>query len=189
MKILNAISKRHSTRAFRPEMIADDELETIIEAGRLAPTGMNDRANRIYVFRQGEALDRLQTALVNAASRGSADGITKEKAEKMRNDGYSFCYGAPCFILTTHRGNQYNALSNGACMLENMMIQAQESGIGVCWINLVRRAQNDEEVRTVLRKFGIDDDEFVTGGLAAGYADGDYSHEHTEEGNEVIYIE
>ena len=189
MKILNAISERHSTRAFLPEMIADDELETIIEAGRLAPTGMNDRANRIYVFRQGAALDRLQTALVNAVSRGSADGIPKEKAEKMRNDGYSFCYGAPCFILTTHRGNQYDALSNGACMLENMMIQAQESGIGVCWINLVRRAQNDEEVRTVLREFGIDDDEFVTGGLAAGYADGDYSHEHTEEGNEVIYIE
>lgn len=189
MEILNVIINRHSTRAFTAEPLPQDKLDLIIEAGRLAPSGMNDRSNRIYVFRKGSAMDGLQLVLKDAAMRGNADGITREKAKLMQSAGYSFCHGAPVFILLTHRGDQYNAFPDGACVLENMMLQAEELGVGACWINIVRRAQKDKEVRALLAEFGVETDEIVTGGLALGYAAGKPKERNNVEGNEVIYIE
>ncbi|MDU3238750.1 MAG: nitroreductase family protein, partial [Veillonella sp.] len=41
MNTLECINTRHSTRKFKPEPVAQELLDTVIDAGRRAPTGGN----------------------------------------------------------------------------------------------------------------------------------------------------
>ena len=41
MEFSNVIKERYSVRKYKPDMIWDDELNRILEAGMVAPTGCN----------------------------------------------------------------------------------------------------------------------------------------------------
>ena len=41
---VDAILERRSVRSYAPQQITPDELETILEAGRSAPSGMNQQS-------------------------------------------------------------------------------------------------------------------------------------------------
>ena len=47
--MLDLIKTRRSVRKFRPEPVSDDLIETILEAGRWAPSGLNNQAWRFAV--------------------------------------------------------------------------------------------------------------------------------------------
>ena len=50
MEFSNVIKERYSVRKYKPDMIWDDELNRILEAGMLAPTGCNYQPQRITSF-------------------------------------------------------------------------------------------------------------------------------------------
>ena len=52
------------------------------------------------------------------------------------------------------------------------MIASHALGLGSCWINQLHWLTEDAEVRGLLETLGLGADEFVTGGLIVGYADG-----------------
>lgn len=54
--------RRYSLRRFDGRPVADEDLRLILEAGRLAPTGMNAQPQRILVVSGAEAMARLAEA-------------------------------------------------------------------------------------------------------------------------------
>lgn len=187
MEMLKAIQQRCSTRKYKPEQIKREELELIIEAARRAPTGLDDRKAKIYVFQDPLKIRELGKVLVEAVLKGNADGISRDKAGFMQSEDYHFCYHAPTFLLITYEKGNYNSLPNTGCLLENAMLQATDLGIGSCWINLVRRCGKDEGLQNFMKQFGFTDDEEITGGLALGYPDEAFKVNPKEEGNEVVW--
>lgn len=187
MEMLKAIRQRCSTRKYKPEQIKREELELIIEAARKAPTGLNDRKAKIYVFQDPVKIRELGKVLVEAALKGNADGIPKDKAGFMQNENYHFCYYAPTFLLITYEKGNYNSLANTGCLLENAMLQATDLGVGSCWINLVRRSAKDEGLQNFMKQFGFTDNEEITGGLALGYPDEAFKVNPKKDGNEVVW--
>ncbi len=59
MDFFDVITQRASVRKFTPSEITDDELNTILDAGRRAPSGYNRQPWEFIVVRKSETLERL----------------------------------------------------------------------------------------------------------------------------------
>lgn len=186
--MLDAIKNRCSVRKYKPEQIKDEELNTILEAARMAPSGKNDRKAKIYVFQNPEKMEELGRIFLEAALAGNAEGIPAAMASFMKRKTYHFCFHAPTFLLVTYEKENYNALANTACLLENAMLAATELSIGSCYLNMGRRCAKDEGLQNFLKQFGYTDEEEVTGGLALGYPDGEPTRNKKTAGNEIVWI-
>ena len=128
MNVLDGIGQRRSVRSFTKVQIERDKIDAILEAGTLAPSGKNGQPWRFFVVqREKDLLRRIAEQTVYQAWVSEAD----------------------CLILVfLDREKSYHEIKDaqavGACM-ENMLLAAEELGIGACWNGEILR--NAEEVR------------------------------------------
>lgn len=59
METIEAIKSRRSVREFTDENVSDEAIEQIIEAGRWAPSGLNNQAWRFIIVRSRDVKDAL----------------------------------------------------------------------------------------------------------------------------------
>lgn len=131
MDAIRAIMQRRSIRKYERESIADDDLETILEAGRQAPSGGNSQPWHFVVVRGEELKQRLAQACSGQIWMADA--------------------GAIIAGLGKPSGGGAGSSLHVAIAMENMIIAAAALGYGTCWIGDFKEAQ----VREVL---GIPDD-------------------------------
>jgi len=81
MDFSRVIKERYSVRKFKPDMICDDELNRILEAGMVAPTGCNYQPQRIYVLKSDEAI-----AIIRSLTRCAFDApvVLRSRLMKMQ---------------------------------------------------------------------------------------------------------
>ena len=195
MDTLEAIMTRRSTRKMRPEMPERHLIETVIEAGRAAPSGSNSRKTRFLVITRPDILEKLRELVRNefAAMEIREDTYIslKNSIHASKTGTYVYDYGAPVLILTANKTDYGNAMADSACALENMMIAANALNLGSCWINQLHWLTDHAPIRETLLNLGMEADEFVTGGLILGYGpDGQPVREkRNQSGNPVVWIE
>ena len=117
MDFLQLCAERYSARSFTEAPIPDEVLNRILEAGRLAPTAMNFQPQRVFVIRSEEALATMRTVkkCYGANTVLMVCGDTEVACNRPKVD---HCMAEmDCAIVTTQ-----------------MMLAAQELGIGSCWI-------------------------------------------------------
>lgn len=133
MSILNIIRERRSIRKYRPDPIPQDVLGRVMEAARLAPSGKN--------------LQPWKFIMVTEA------GIKDQLAEASRRQ--LFIAQAPLIIVACgypeqsyqYQGNYMQSWSiDVTCALDHLMLQAQEEGLGTCWIG----AFEEKDVKRIL---------------------------------------
>ena len=113
--ILEEIMKRHSGRAFSNKPISDEQLNSILEAGRWAPSCANAQSWNFVILREKEIL---------------------EKAHEHLTRGNAYAKAAPVMVLVTAKedagcsshGLPYFALDVGLAV-ENMLLQAVHIGL------------------------------------------------------------
>ena len=195
MEAIEAILTRRSTRRYSGEMPERALVEKVIEAGRYAPSGGNNQTTHIIVFADAEILsDMAKLVCDEFAAMEITEGMyqsLKNSINAARKGGYVFHYGAPVFIVTANKKGYGNALADSACALENMMIAANALDLGSCWINQLHWLDENEAVRSFMYKYGLKDDETITGGLILGYSEaGKPIREPLErKGNPVTWVE
>ena len=196
MTTLDAINTRRSTRRFKSYPIEQEKLETIIEAGRYAPSGGNSQTCHFIVIRNKEVLANFAELAQSAfAKMEITDGMYKSIANSIRasqNGNYVFHYDPDTLIIVANQKDYGNNIADCACALENMMIAANELDLGSVWINQLKWLNEDETLLEYERTLGLEENERVYGALAVGYADTDDGLpcrtplERT--GNKVTYI-
>ena len=130
MNVLDGIGQRRSVRSFTKVQIERDKIDAILEAGTLAPSGKKGQPWRFFVVqREKDLLRRIAEQTVYQAWVSEAD----------------------CLILVfLDREKSYHEIKDaqavGACM-ENMLLAAEELGIGACWNGEILR--NAEQVRSM----------------------------------------
>lgn len=62
MKLIEAIKARRSIRKFKPDPVSDQQIKELLEAARLAPSGVNLQPWRFVVVKSTEARKRLNEA-------------------------------------------------------------------------------------------------------------------------------
>ena len=151
--VLQNILTRRSVREFKAEQIKDEELDLILKAGIYAPSGMNKQSWQFTVVQNKEKIELLAKVVREALGRDA---------------GYNF-YAPPTLIMLSNEKDNTNGLADCACALENIFLMANSLEIGSCWINQLKSICDENEVREVLRSFGIPENHIVWGMASIGY--------------------
>lgn len=119
MDFMSLAKQRYSVRAFDPRPVEHEKLEKLAEACRIAPTAKNQQPQKVYLATSSEALEKL-----NAVS--------------------PCIYGAPAVIVMGYDKTRtwvhpdYPEIHSGyvdtSICLTHMMLEAQELGLGTCWV-------------------------------------------------------
>ncbi len=144
---------RRSCRAYKPELIEEDKLNAIIEAGSYAASGMGKQSPIIIAVTDKEVRDRLSK--MNAAILGK--------------DMDPF-YGAPELLIVLADKAVPTHVYDGSLVMGNMMNAAADLGVGCCWIHRAKEEFESEEGKAILKKLGIEGDYEGIGHLILGYA-------------------
>ena len=130
---VRSILARRSVRAFDTRSIAREDLETILQCARSAPSAMNTQNWHFTVLQDPEAIAKVNAWIV-AEVRESGDA---RAAGILERSGGNVFRNAPCVVVvSTERADRFGVV-NAAAATENMLIAAQSLGIASCWIGMV----------------------------------------------------
>lgn len=187
--VMEIILKRRSIRKYKSEQIDDGLLETIIEAGRYAPSGGNNQTCHFIVIQNKELLVKL-TALVQERLAAMEieptmyDGLIRV-INLCKKGGYDFIYGAPTLVVVANRRGYTNAMADSAVAIENMLLASTSLGIGSCWINHLKWLTDDEKLLEVMHGFGLEQTEMICGAVSLGYPDQSFTGPLKRTGNAI----
>ena len=111
--------KKQVLLKFDSRQIEKEQLNTILEAGRLAPTAKNLQEQRVYVVQSAEGLAKIDT-------------LTPCR------------YGAPTVIIMafdknnvfTYPGQKYDSgIEDATIVATHMLLAAKSAGVESCWVN------------------------------------------------------
>lgn len=189
---MDVFKNRRSIRNYKDEMIKDNEINAILEAGTYAPSGGNNQTTHRIVILDKKVLRELELLVEQefAKMEVQEDMYKSLKSSILRSKkgNYYYDFQAPVLIITANKKGYGNAIADSACMLENMMLKATELQIGSCWINQLHWLDENSVVRKKLLSLGLDDDETVTGGEVFGYAKSQPETELKRNGNRITII-
>ena len=152
---LNVLKQRRSCRKFKPDMITDEELRTVCEAGTWAATGMGKQSPVILAVTNRELRDRFSAE--NRAIAGMPEGM----------DPF---YGAPVILVVLADKTIPTHVYDGSLVLGNLMNAAESIGLGSIWIHRAKEEFESEFGKELLKKLGIEGEYEGIGHCALGYA-------------------
>lgn len=147
MDFKELIKARYSCKKYDGKQISNDQLQAILEAGRLAPTAKNLQEQHIYVMQSEEAL-----AII--------DEVTPCR------------YGAPTVLVVAfdaedvyvYPGEQRDSgIEDASIVATHMLLAAKDAGVDSCWINRFNPAELKE-------KLGLPENEEILMLMDLGYA-------------------
>ena len=155
--VLETIKSRRSIRKYKSDMVPQDKLEKIIEAGTYAATGMGKQSPVIIAVTNKELRDKL----------------SQMNAKIMGVDNMDPFYGAPVVLIVLADKSRPTYVYDGSLVMGNLMLEAEAQGIGSCWIHRAKEEFESEEGKAILKSLGIEGDYEGIGHCILGYADGD----------------
>ena len=155
-EVINNMKTRRSIRKYKPDMIPEDVLNRIIEAGTYAATGMGKQSPIIIAVTNKEIRDK----------------FSKMNAEIMGVDSDPF-YGAPVVLIVLADKARPTYVYDGSLVMGNLMLAAHAEGIGSCWIHRAKEEFESAEGKAFLKSLGIEGDYEGIGHCVLGYTDGE----------------
>lgn len=155
-EVINNMKTRRSIRKYKPDMIPDDVLNRIIEAGTYAATGMGKQSPIIIAVTNKEIRDK----------------FSKMNAEIMGVDSDPF-YGAPVVLIVLADKARPTYVYDGSLVMGNLMLAAHAEGIGSCWIHRAKEEFVSAEGKAFLKSLGIEGEYEGIGHCVLGYTDGE----------------
>ena len=111
MKVLKVIKERRSVRSFQRKEIPKEILEDLVDCGRLAPTAINIQPWEFIVVREREML---------------------RKVADITDYGKFIAEASACVIVVCKDTKYY--LQDGSAATENILLAAEDYGVGSCWV-------------------------------------------------------
>lgn len=169
--VLETIKSRRSIRKYKSDMVPQDKLEKIIEAGTYAATGMGKQSPIIVAVTNKELRDKLSA--MNAKIMG------------VNSDPF---YGAPVVLIVLADKSRPTYLYDGSLVMGNLMLEAEAQGVGSCWIHRAKEEFESEEGKEILKSLGIEGDYEGIGHCVLGYADGPEQKAAPRKDSYVYYV-
>jgi nitroreductase len=119
MDALEAIRKRRSVRKYTGDPIPRQDLETIVDAGRLAATGGNRQPWEFVVVTGREMIDQLKVAAQWMDKAGAIIAVVLDSSTRWW-------------------------VEDGSAAIENMLIASTALGYGSCWLEGWTLPREDE---------------------------------------------
>ena len=150
LKKIEPLLTRRSIRAYKDKQITEKELKGVLEAGRHAPSGMNQHKLKFVVFQKSSLLD----IIINDLGR----------------DPF---YGAKTMVAVFVDKNARTPIQDGCLALGNMMNGAHMMGVASCWVSSMALYFDSEEGKSRMAEWNIPDDYTCVGAVVLGYQEGE----------------
>ncbi len=171
MDAMQNLLTRRSIKKYKADMVPEDVIARICEAGTYAATGRNLQAPIILAVTNKEMRDRLSK--MNAAIMGSmADPF----------------YGAPVVLVVLADKSVNTHVYDGSLVMGNLMLAAHAQGLGSCWIHRAKEEFESEEGKAILKELGIEGDYEGIGHCILGYPDCETPAARERKENYVYWV-
>lgn len=124
MEYFEVIEKRFSCRSFKDKKIKKEEIQKIVEAGRLAPTACNYQPEKIYVIEDPILLEKLKEGTRYTFNAKTVFIVAHDKR------------------ISWHRGNDGvdHGKVDSTIVATQMVLAATALGIGSCYVCSMKEA-------------------------------------------------
>ena len=173
--MLEAIKNRRACRKFDTNKeVEESKIKEIVEAGLLAPSGMNRQTSTIIVIKDKKTRDELSE-------------LNRSFGASIWPKGVDPFYGAPVILLVIAKKDGLS-IFDGSATMENLCLEATNQGLASCWIHRADEEINSEEGRRLLSFTNLNFDEYVgVGHVVIGYPLVDSYPEKVIKENRVFY--
>ena len=156
--VLQKMETRRSIRKFKGDMVPQDIMDKIIEAGLYAASGHGEQ----------------NTIMIQVTNKELRDKISQLNCQiDGWKEGFDPFYGAPAMIIVLAKKSWPNRVYDGSLVMGNLMLAAHELGIGSCWIHRAKEEFESAEGKAFLKSLGIEGDYEGIGHCVLGYTDGE----------------
>ncbi|MFC1589963.1 nitroreductase family protein [Candidatus Omnitrophota bacterium] len=160
MTFLELVKRRRSTRKYSAKAVARDAIDRCLEAARLAPSACNCQPWTFIIVDD----DKMRNALAEKAFSGIHSMNAFAKAAPVQivviTERTSYIARLAGYL----KGIQYSLIDIGiAC--EHLILQAEEEGLGTCWLGWF-----DE--KAVKEMLGVPKDKKIDIIISMGYPEG-----------------
>lgn len=156
-----SLLSRRSVRSYTEQNLNEEQIDRIIQAGQYAPSAMGRQPLAFLAVQNPEIRNRLSE--LNAQ-------ILAARSPHKRSDPF---YGAPCVIAVLADRAVSTRILDGAAAMENMLLAAEDLGLGSCWINRALEVFEMKEGQEILKSAGFEQPEQLEGigFVICGYPD------------------
>ena len=169
--IIKAMETRRSIRGYKEDMVPEELIAEVVEAGTYAATGMGRQSPIILAVTNKEVRDRL----------------SKVNAEIMGTTGDPF-YGAPVVLVVLADKSRPTYLYDGSLVMGNLMLAAHAVGVDSCWIHRAREVFDSEEGKALKAEWGVPESYIGIGHCVLGYRSGEYPEAKARKDGFVIRV-
>lgn len=168
---LQALMERRSIRSYKPDMVPQELIDKVIEAGLYAASGHGEQDSIIIAVTNKEVRDKLSQ--MNRAIMGT------------KSDTF---YGAPVVLIVLAPKSNKNGIYDASLIMGNLMQAAHAVGLGSCWINRAKQEFESEEGKQLLKEWGIEGEYEGVGHCILGYINGKVPPALKRKPNRVFYV-
>jgi len=136
MDVLGAIRSRRSVRAFKSRNVSSEDVATLIDSARWAPSAGNIQPWEFVIVRKIDVKQQLADAALDQSFMTGAPVLIVVCANENRS---SQGYGV--------RGKTLYCIQDTAAAVQNIHLTAFSLGLGTCWVG----AFMEEEVAMILK--------------------------------------
>lgn len=148
---ISTILERRSIRVYKPDQVDEGSLELILEAGRYAPSAMNQQSWHFTVIRERSLLEKLEASCKTVFLESDVEALRQVASR----DDFSVFYHAPMLVIATGDTNALAPQYDCTLAMQNMMLAAASLDIGSCWMHSIMMFHATEKGKAVFRDLGI----------------------------------
>ena len=168
---LQALLERRSIRSYKPDMVPQELIDQVIEAGLYAASGHGEQDSIIVAVTNKDVRDKLSQ--MNRAIMGTT------------SDTF---YGAPVVLIVLAPKSNKNGIYDASLIMGNLMQAAHAVGLGSCWINRAKQEFESEKGKQLLKEWGIEGEYEGVGHCILGYINGKVPPALKRKPNRVFYV-
>ncbi len=169
---MDIFKTRRSTKSYKNQMIDDEIIDKIVEAGMYAPSGKNRQSPIIIVVKNKEVRDKLEKL--------NAKILNKPESKPF--------YNAPVVAIVLADKDVLTYIYDGSLTAGNIMLKAEELNIGSCWIHRAKEMFETEEGLKILESLGIKGNYEGIANIILGIPEIKNTSDNTRKENYVYYI-
>lgn len=170
-QVIDTIHNRRSVRFYEDKKLTKEEIQTIIDAGNMAPTG-SGQSWRFVAVTNDEILEKMRTLAkpkYEAWMKNAPQPFKEVRAQIDAVASDPVYYSAPAVIFVISSGMTADFDCSMVC--ENMMLAARSMEIGSCWVYFGQLIVDEPEIIQMLQ---IKENEKVYGPIILGYPKGEF---------------
>ena len=170
--MLKTMMERRSVRKYKPDVVPQELIDQVIEAGLYAASGHGNQSPIILAVTNKEIRDHFSAA----------------NAKILGNEDIDPFYGAPVVLIVLADKSYPTYVYDGSLVMGNMMLMAESLGLGSCWIHRAKEEFDSVGGKAFLTLHGIEGDYEGIGHCILGYPDTEKTPPPPRKDHRVYYI-